>query len=158
MDEQLKALMGYTTFHIGLYTTLCTLLVSTIGLSAFGEQADKAKSSDGVPRITAIPRMEPLIPCLLLTLICFAVAGIFGGLVGSSLPAFKTWSDFEAAWLGPWFMPHLIRAPWAASAEHTAFWLGTVIALVSVVWTYMVRRPRGKPSPTGAPATATGPA
>jgi hypothetical protein len=30
--EQLKALMEYTKFHIGLYTTLCTLLVGVMGL------------------------------------------------------------------------------------------------------------------------------
>jgi hypothetical protein len=32
MDERLKALMEYTKFHIGLYTTLCTLLVGVMGL------------------------------------------------------------------------------------------------------------------------------
>jgi hypothetical protein len=83
MDEQQKALMDYTKFHIGLYTTLCTLLVGIIGLNAFS----------GHPRA--------LIPYLLVTLICFAIAGAFGGLVGSSLPNYKTWAEFRAARLGP---------------------------------------------------------
>jgi hypothetical protein len=116
MDDQLKALMDYTKFHIGLYTTLCTLLVAIIGLNAHAVVS---------------------LPYLLATLICFAIAGAFGGLVGSSLPNYLTWSTFETAKLGPWFLPNLIPARWAASAEHTAFWVGAVIALFGVIKTYL---------------------
>jgi hypothetical protein len=115
MEEQLKVLMEYTKFHIGLYTTLCTLLIGIIGLGALSG------------------RSVAFLPYLLATLICFAIAGAFGGLVGSSLPNYTKWADFEAARLGPWFLPNLIPARWAASAEHTAFWVGTVIALVGVI-------------------------
>jgi hypothetical protein len=76
----------------------------------------------------------------LATLICFAIAGVFGGLIGSTLPYYVTWSAFEAAKLGPWFLPNLIPAPWAASAEHTAFWMGTVIALFGVIKTCLAYR------------------
>ena len=55
MDEQMKALMDYTIFHIGLYTALCTLLVSIIGLSTFSEAAGGAKTP-------AIHRDQPLLP------------------------------------------------------------------------------------------------
>jgi hypothetical protein len=118
MDDQLKALMDYTKFHIGLYTTLCTVLIAVMGLDGLRGQA---------------PRM---LPYFLGSLICFAIAGMFGGLVGSSLPRFKTWTEYRAARLGPWFLPNLIPAPAAASAEHTAFWLGTVIALYGVIKVY----------------------
>lgn len=116
MDDQPKALMDYTKFHIGLYTTLCTLLVAIIGLNTHA---------------------VVLFPFLLATLICFAIAGAFGGLVGSSLPNYMTWSAFETANLGLWFLPKLIPARWAASAEHSAFWVGAVIALLGVIKTYV---------------------
>jgi hypothetical protein len=39
VDDQLKALMDYTKFHIGMYTTLCTLLVAIIGLNGLNRKA-----------------------------------------------------------------------------------------------------------------------
>jgi hypothetical protein len=119
VDEQLKVLMEYTKFHIGLYTTLCTLLIGVMGLEGLKD------------------RSAPMLPYLLFALISFATAGAFGGLVGSSLPNYKTWESFMSAKLGPWFYPKLIPAPWAASAEHTAFWVGTAIALFGVVTIYL---------------------
>jgi hypothetical protein len=118
MDDQLKALMDYTKFHIGLYTTLCTLLIAVMGL-------DRLKGQG-----------QHLFRYLLVCLICFAIAGMFGGLVGSSLPRFKTWTDYSKTKLGPWFLPNLIPAPAVASAEHTAFWAGTLVALWGVIAVY----------------------
>jgi hypothetical protein len=123
MDDQQKALMDYTKFHIGLYTTLCTLLVGVMGLEGLKGHA------------------TPMLPYFFWTLISFAIAGAFGGLIGSSLPNYKSWSDFRGAKLAPWFLPALIPAPWVASAEHTAFWVGTVIALWGVIKTYMAVAP-----------------
>jgi hypothetical protein len=123
MDDQLKALMDYTKFHIGLYTTLCTLLIAVMGLDGLRGQA---------------PRM---LFYFLGSLICFAIAGMFGGLVGSSLPRFRTWTEFREAKLGPWFAPEIIPAPAVASAEHTAFWLGTVIALWGIIRVYWTALP-----------------
>jgi H+/Cl- antiporter ClcA len=85
MDERLKALMEYTKFHIGLYTTLCTLLVGVMGL--------------GGPK----GHVTPMLPYFFWTLIFFAIAGMFGGLIGSSLPEYTTWKDFTDARLGPGF-------------------------------------------------------
>jgi hypothetical protein len=125
MDERLKALMEYTKFHIGLYTTLCTLLVGVMGLEGLKGH------------------VTPMLPYFFWTLIFFAIAGMFGGLVGSSLPEYKTWEDFTEARLGPWFSPQGLRIPalWAASAEHTAFWFGTVIALLGIVRTFGILCP-----------------
>jgi hypothetical protein len=119
MDDQLNALMDYTKFHIGLYTTLCTLLIAVMGIPALST------------------RYYRMIPYFLWALICFALSGVFGGLVGSSLPQFTKWSDFGSARLGPWFFPRIIPAPWVVSAEHTAFWLGTLVSLWGVIKTYM---------------------
>lgn len=116
MDDRLKALFDYTKFHIGLYSSLCTLLVAVVGIDAIKDEAG------------------PTLPWFLLaTLVCFAIAGLFGGLVGSSIPGFKTWEEFSKAKLGPWFLPEVLPAPWAASAEHTAFWIGTVTAVAGVI-------------------------
>jgi hypothetical protein len=123
MDDQLKALMDYTKFHIGLYTTLCTLLIGLMGLEGLKGHA------------------MPMLPYFIWTLICFAIAGIFGGLLGSSLPHYTTWTSFTGAKLGPWFLPDIIPAPWVASAEHTAFWLGAIIAIWGVIKTYLATAP-----------------
>jgi hypothetical protein len=125
IEEQLKVLMDYTKFHIGLYTTLCTILVGVMGL-------------DGLRG-----RVAPMLPYFLAALICFAIAGVFDGLIGSSLPYYRTWDGFIAAKLGPWFLPERFRiaAPVIASVEHTAFWIGTLIALWGVAKTFMATAP-----------------
>jgi hypothetical protein len=119
MSDQLKLLMDYTKFHIGLYATLCTLLIAILGLDPWKQNSAHMSHF------------------LLTTLVCFVIAGAFGGLIGSSLPDYTTWTDFQSARLGPWFLPEKLRmpAPWVASAEHTAFWVGIVIALYGVIKT-----------------------
>jgi hypothetical protein len=107
--------MDYTIFHIGLYATLCTLLAAILGLERWKEQ------------------IEDMSPYLITTLVCFVIAGAFGGLIGSNLPSYATWETFQNARLGPWFFPNMMPAPWVASAEHTAFWVGIVIALIGVI-------------------------
>ena len=39
MTEQLKLLMDYTIFHIGLYATLCTLLIAILGVGPWKEHS-----------------------------------------------------------------------------------------------------------------------
>jgi len=82
--EQLKQLMDYTKFHIGLYTTLCTILIGILGLEAFKRGA------------------YPLRWYFFATLICFVLAGFFGGLIGANLPHFARFKDFERAKIGPY--------------------------------------------------------
>jgi hypothetical protein len=114
---QLKLLMDYTIFHIGLCSTLITLLIAILGITALQEHSKRYRRY------------------LLATLICFVIAGAFGGIIGSSLPYYATWDKFLDANLGPWFLPDTLRIPssWAASAEHTAFWVGIVIALFGLI-------------------------
>ena len=129
MDDQLKVLMDYTKFHIGLYTALCTLLVAVIGL-------------EGQRNTYSL-----VVRCLMIsTFVCFALAGVFGGLVGSSIPRFTSWTEFEKARLAPKYLdlilPNEYKLPalWAASLEHAAFWIGTIIALCGVI-IISLRRP-----------------
>jgi uncharacterized membrane protein len=109
VTEQMKLLMDYTIFHIGLYTTLSTALIALLGL--FPNRANVMKWQ------------------LVFTLICLVLAGIFGGLVASHIPHFKDFDDFyNRLWIGPWGF-QWIPAWLAMSLEHIFFWLGVVFAL-----------------------------
>ena len=112
--EQLKQLMDYTKFHIGMYATLCTALIAILGLDMIKPAAANFR------------------PYLFATMVCFAVAGMFGGLVGSGLPYYKTFEEFSNAYLGPWRLK-LIPALWCTHLEHTAFWLGIIVAFFGLV-------------------------
>jgi hypothetical protein len=113
MDDQLKQLFDYTKFHIGLYTTL---LAAIIGV--FANDTLKRSYSNYVPFMIG-------------TVICFLVAGAAGGLVASSIPFYTRFSDFSQAWLGPWGWKW-VQSITCTHIEHTAFWLGIVIAVVGL--------------------------
>jgi hypothetical protein len=113
--EQLKLLMDYTKFHIGMYATLCTALVAVLSSNQF-------KTNEGY---------EFYRPYLLGTLICFTAAGMFGGLVGSSIPFYTNWDTFISAKVGFSVIPTL----WCTKLEHGAFWLGIVVALAGIFLT-----------------------
>jgi hypothetical protein len=115
--EKLKLLMDYTIFHVGVYITLSTLLISLLGLKGFKEH-------------TVLLR-----PYLVWTLGCFIVAGALGGLIAGSLPYYENFSELQEAKLGPWFLPGIIPFRWCANLEHTAFWLGIVGILLGLVRT-----------------------
>lgn len=109
MDDQLKALFDYTKFHIGMYTTL---IAGIIGIFA----NDQLKIAYG-----------GMIPYIKVSIALFLLAGAAGGLIASSVPAHKNWDDFAKSRLGPWSL-RWIPAPLCCHIEHTAFWLGCVIA------------------------------
>jgi hypothetical protein len=121
MDDQLKQLMDYTKFHIGMYVTLSTLLVGLLGVSSLA---------------ASVPALKGY---LFATLTLFLLAGMFGGLVGSSLPHYKTFAEFETARLGPWGLA-LLPAQCCIRLEHLSFWLGTLVAWYGVL---RVLVPRG---------------
>jgi hypothetical protein len=108
--EQLKQLMDYTKFHIGMYITLSTALVAVLGMDAFKSSVSGIESY------------------LFLTLICFLLAGMFGGLVGSSIPYYQDFDSFSKARLGP-FRKRWIPAKLCTHLEHLAFWIGIIISV-----------------------------
>jgi hypothetical protein len=108
--EQLKLLMDYTKFHIGIYITLCTGLIAVLSV-------DNLKDY-----------FVPFQPYLFATLVLFAIAAAFGGLVGSSLPMFNTYEEFKDAKLGP-FNAKWIPAQWCTHLEHLFFWLGALVTM-----------------------------
>lgn len=117
MDDQLKNLFDYTKFHIGMYTTL---LAGIVGVFA----------TDSLKR-DAYPKM---IPFLEGSVVLFLLAGMFGGLVASSIPYFKTFDAFCQAKLAPWSTSHNKGIPSiiCMHLEHLAFWLGCVVAVVGL--------------------------
>jgi hypothetical protein len=129
--DQLKMLMDYTIFHIGMYLTLGALMVSLLGLETFR------------------PRAEVMRPFLVGALACFLVAGAFGALIASNIPYSEKLSEFTALDIGAWFMPRYMFLPasFCMSAEHTLFWLGLGIFLVGFTF--------ARPNQAAAPVTPT---
>jgi hypothetical protein len=109
--EQLKLLMDYTIFHIGVYITLSALMVSLLGLKAFEGRAQAMRCY------------------LIAALVCFVLAGMFGGVVASNIPYFHTLPAFTTSWIGPWFATQALPAWFCMTAEHTAFWAGVSVFL-----------------------------
>jgi hypothetical protein len=109
--DQLDLLMTYTVFHLGMYATLCALLISLLGVDHFKP---------------LIPQFRPY---LMAVLLLFLVAAIFGGLVGSSLPYYDSFDEFSRANLGPWGS-ELISALTCTHLEHSFFWAGVLVAVV----------------------------
>lgn len=111
MDDQLKQLMDYTRFHIGMYTTLASLLIGVLTV-------DKVK----------LVKQE-FANWLFFSLVLLAAAGMAGGMVGSSIPRFTRYESFVTAKLGPWDSEWLLGATWI-HLEHTFFWASILIALL----------------------------
>jgi hypothetical protein len=120
--ERLKLLFDYTKFHILLYTTLITLL---IGLFAFGGDVESITQFRKV--------MKPVV-------VCFLIAGAAGGVIASNIPKFDEFSIFwdgnNSEFISP-FGCKFFNFPgkiWA-SIEHSAFWIGILIAISSFLRT-----------------------
>lgn len=109
--EQLKLLMDYTIFHLGVYITLSGLMVSLFEMKAFAG------------------RLAAMRCYVVAAFSCFMLAGIFGGMVAGNIPYFTSLSDFTGASIGPWFATHAFRAWFCMKVEHTAFWFGVIVFL-----------------------------
>src|SRR5262249_16003012 len=99
---QLKFLMDYTLFHIGAYITLSKLLVTVLGLEGFKQRAMGMKYY------------------LFLTLVCFVLAGICGGIVASNIPYFTSVDELKQANIGPFLGVRASLFVWT-SLEHSFF-------------------------------------
>ena len=109
--ERLKLLFEYTKFHILLYTSLITLL---IGLFLFG-MGENSAAQFRFPMKWVV--------------VCFVVAGGAGGVIGSSIPSYKSLSTFLGAYISPFDIPCLKRkGQWWVNLEHSAFWVGIIVA------------------------------
>ncbi len=98
--DQLKLLMDYTLFHLGLYATLVSAILA---------------SAEHFKKVLSLP--------LWVAVICFVVAGVSGGVIAASIPESATWAAFHSRKLGPWGVELFGYTGWART-EHTFFWLG----------------------------------
>jgi len=106
---QVNKLYDYTKFHIGLYAALMTALMTVLGM---GQKT-----------------VPPEAVCYLkITLACFTVAGVFGGILGSSISLHQ--EDLVTGegkvGVGPW---KILSAEWCAHLEHWAFWIGIMVSV-----------------------------
>lgn len=112
--EKVKTLFDYTKFHIGLYTTLGTLIVGVINI----ELPVEAHLS--------------FCPGLLWAAVLFIViAGLAGGIVASTLPEQRSLPVFFERRIGFWFWDEVWSGRTWTRIEHTAFWLALSFALLS---------------------------
>src|SRR5947209_23257 len=99
--DQLKNLLDYTKFHIGLYATVVAAAITSLHM---GESA----------------QLNPLRAAI----VCFLVAGAAGGIIAGSICNYSTWEAFTKAGLGPSSFSCLqkLRYGFWANLEHGAFW------------------------------------
>ena len=110
MDDQLKLLMDYTIFHLGVYITLLSVLVG------FAEKGvHLSRRSRGI------------------AIFCFLIAGMAGGTIAGNIPLYASWANFERAAFGPYRL-EITSFFWWAAVEHTAFWIGVISDVLPVVW------------------------
>src|ERR1700730_14156901 len=109
--EKVKLLFDYTKYHIGIYTTLGTILVAALGLH------------DNII-------LKFCGPLLWVSIGFIAVAGLAGGIIASTLPESNRLDDFFTQPTGFWGVHFLTGRTWTR-IEHTAFWIGLIAGLIS---------------------------
>jgi hypothetical protein len=114
-SDQLKLLSDYTLFHIGLYTTLITVLSSLVHFDL------------------RLHNTSWLLGCIAFTMACFLVAGASGGAIASNIPNYASFAEYDRAKLDVFGVPSFRYRTWA-HIEHIAFWLGLVVSVVGFLW------------------------
>ena len=111
--ENLKFLMDYTKFHIGLYTALFVGAITAIEKGIFPEGAKTAV------RVAAF---------------FLVLAGMAGGVIGSSIPNASSFAEFSTQPLGPhWLGDRGPTYPTWAMLEHMAFWAAILVVTACLV-------------------------
>jgi hypothetical protein len=113
--EKIKLLFDYTKYHIGIYTTLGTILIGVLGLHL------------------GLNDKSPLQFCGLFIWVSIgfiAIAGMAGGIIASTLPESDSLPRFFALRTGPWGWKLLSGRAWTM-VEHTAFWVGLIVGLTA---------------------------
>lgn len=113
MAKNLELLFDYTKFHISLYTTLTFVYIA----------AATAEFIQVNPTL--------LIPAVLSLLLAALASGIIAG--GITQTSKRTSEQFLKEPIGPWGLTLLAARYWTW-IEHTAFWLGLVFAIASLVF------------------------
>jgi hypothetical protein len=125
--EQVKLLFDYTKFHIGLYTTLASVLIAALGASF-------AKEWQIHRELVAA------------AIVLIALAGLFGGVVASSLPYISSKASLHPGKelyeqpIGPLWTDQTNAGKLSCLAqpvrywtylEHSAFWAAVLLLLIA---------------------------
>jgi MFS family permease len=109
--EQLKLLLEYTKFHIGLYSTIAGVLVAAL--------ATKHAETWKVRRWA-----------IGLAVLAIVLAGLAGGIVAASLVSMTNTANFWNQPIGPYAAEWLTVRCWTY-VEHSSFWAAIVLVIVA---------------------------
>lgn len=112
VDKRLELLLDYTKFHIGIYVSIGTGLVTALAF-------DRAQHG----RLLGCNAYWLFVAAILLQ----ALAGLGGGLVCASLINYTSFEKFNRTKIGP-----LYPRCWE-KIEHLAFWLSMAVAAIAGV-------------------------
>ncbi|BDC46000.1 hypothetical protein PTKU15_92970 [Paraburkholderia terrae] len=119
-QKSLELLYDYTKFHIGVYLTLTTAYLAA-ATAKFGDQP--------------LLHLRPWL--FWIAVLTFMVAGLAGGVIVSSItqtPA-RSSREFLRERIGPWELTWLRRRALTWTwIEHTSFWVGLIIAALSLAF------------------------
>ena len=125
-SKQLEMLLTYTTFHLGLYTSLGAAIAGIKAIKNLGH------------------------PTLRFAVFCLLIAGVSGGVIGSNIPNYSTFKDFDGDLLGFWMFRLYPYRTWAM-IEHTAFWLAVIVP--TLTWVFHRQSRQSPPEPLGDHST-----
>jgi hypothetical protein len=114
--KRLKLLFDYTKFHIGMYATIGGILMASLKYGPIWKEVNGF--------------------FLIAALIFFALAGLAGGVVASSIPKYQGYSSFMAADI----FPHKCKEHFADTGEnwthkeHLCFWIGVVLVFFAFIF------------------------
>ena len=112
--EQVKLLFDYTKFHIGLYTTVTAAYIAVM-------------ASDYGKRVFFVPDRRLVWSAVVM----FLVAGFAGGIIASSCPHYPRLDALMAAKIAPFTDRRGFTGRTWTYIEHTAFWVGIILAILS---------------------------
>ena len=119
--ERLKLLFDYTKFHIGLYTTVTAAYLAVM-------------TSDYGKRLFLVPNPWLVWPAVA----GFLIAGLAGGIIASSCPHYSRFDTLMTTRIAPYTEGKGFRGETWTYIEHTAFWIGIILAILSVAFAQSV--------------------
>src|SRR5947207_1313893 len=119
--EQLKLLFEYTKFHIGVYITLTGAYVALM-MSEYGKHF-----------------FAPNKEFAWFAVFMFMVAGLAGGTIASSCPHYAGLNKLMKTRIAPYTEGWGFTGRMWTYIEHTAFWIGIILAVLSFLLAHRIR-------------------
>jgi len=121
---RLVLLVEWTKLHVGVYGSLVGAMIAIVSFNV----GDK-------PPLVAAENLPVAMDWFVRAIACWAVAGVSGGMIGTSLPDHDgSYDEFLATPLAPWPLSYFetfgLPARWWIRIEHVSFWIGAAMALL----------------------------